>query len=123
MLYTPEEINQGIKIVTELILLIGATAVGVFTRELIFPSKHKFGKKIGFALLAGFIAFGIMLKFTGIGLEILFLICIGLGFFICAFENWFVDKKIFKIIGKIAKGTKSALDTTIDVIGEELNGE
>lgn len=120
MLYSAEELNQGIKIVTELVLLIMATSIGVFTRELIFPSKNKFGKKIGFAILAGFIAFGIMLKFTGITLEILFLICIGLGFFICTFEGWFKDKKILKIILRIIKNTKTTLDSTIEEIDKEL---
>ena len=123
LLYTPEEINNAIKLVTELVLFIFATSVGTFTRELIFPKKNTFKENLGFGMLAAFIAFGVMLKFPGLTLELLFLICVGIGFFIPAFESWFKGKKIFKIILKIINKTSNITNTTLEEIEKELGEE
>ena len=127
LLYTPEEINSAIKLVTELVLFIFATSVGTFTRELLFPEKNTFKKNLGFGIIAGFIAFGIMLKFQGLTLELLFLICVGIGFFIPAFEHWFKDKIIFKLILRIINKTSNITSTALEEIekelGEEVNGK
>ena len=122
--YSVEEINAILRLVTELVVLIFATSVGTFSREMIFPDDNKFKQNVGLTLLASFIAFGITLKFEEhMTLPRTFLLCVGLGFFTPAFKEWFRDKKIFKIVGKIIKSTSDVTSSIVDEVSDEIDKE
>lgn len=122
-IFTPEQINEGIKFSVNLFLLILGTSVGTFTRELIFPKQNNFGENLGFCLFSGITVFGILLRFPTLSLEYSFLLCFFIGFFLPSFKNWFKDKQIFRMIFKIASVTKSTTDAVIETISEELEKE
>jgi hypothetical protein len=122
--YTPEEINEFIKLITKLVLLVFGTSVGTFTRELLFPDSNTLRQNIGLALVSGFIAFGVMLRYSDVlTLEYSFLICVFLGFFIPVFKNWFKGKKIFKIIFRAWNKTADIATNVMTEVGNELEKE
>ena len=122
--YTPEEINAFIKLVTELVLLVVGTSIGTFTRELIFPKHNTLRQNIGLALVAGFISFGVMVKFEDkMTFEYAFLICVSLGFFVPLFKNYFKDKKLFKILFHAWNKTNSLASNVATGVAEEIDKE
>lgn len=63
-IYTTEELYNLIKLVSQLIMLIMSTSVGTFTRELLFPKVNTVRENIGLSLVSGFIAFGILTRYS-----------------------------------------------------------
>lgn len=123
-LYSPDEINNILKLVTELFMLIFATSIGTFTREMIYPKEHTFKQNIGFSLIAGFIALAVTVQFEDkLNLAYSFLVCVGIGFFIPVFKGWLKGKKLFKIITKAINKTTSVTSNLLEEVEKELDEE
>ena len=123
-IYDPEEINELIKLLTIFIILVGGTSIGTFTQTLIFPHKNTRSKNFGFSLMAGFIAFGIYLRYVPpLSTGWLFFICLLLGFFTPAFEDWMKGKKILKLLVKLSKSASDKTSDIVRIIDEELDKE
>lgn len=123
-LYTPEEINELLKVFTSITMLTFATSLGTFSRELIFPKTNTLSENIGLAFVSGFIAFGLTLRYGDIlTVEKSFVLCTFLGFFLPVFKNWFKGKKIFKILFSVLNKTSDIASTAIDEINKELEKE
>ena len=122
-LFSPEELNNLIKLVLNLSLLILGTSVGIFTRELIFPKDNSFKENVGLSLVAGIIAFGVSIRFPNITLEYGFLLCFILGFMLPLFKDWMKDKTLFRIFFRAVKKTSDLKDNLIEEIDKEINKE
>ena len=68
--------NEILLTITVVIILISGTAIGLFTRELIYPSKKGFLYYLGLSMLSGFVAFGIKLYLTDLSVPLTFLLCV-----------------------------------------------
>ena len=123
-LYSPEEINAAIKMVTSLGILVLATSLGTFTKELLFPKMNTFRQNIGLVLVSGFVALWVVVRYEDVmSVESVFLMCVALGFFVPGFKDWLKGNKIFKILFSIANKTSDVASTAIEEIHKELEKE
>ncbi len=123
-LYSPAEINNILKLVSELFSLIIITSVGTFAREMIFPKENTFKQNVGLSLIAGFIAFGVNIYYAEMmTLAYTALLCFALGFFVPAFKDWLKGKLIFRLGSRILRKAKDATTAVIDEVDDELNKE
>jgi len=121
-LFTPEEINTAIRIVTEFAVFIFATSVGSFTRGLVYPDENNFKQNLGLTFLATLISFTLNQIFKEtITMAFTFIMSASLGFFIPAFKNWFKDKTLFKILFNVLRKTSDTTTTIIEEVGKELD--
>ena len=119
--YSPDQINAVIKIVISYFLLIFATALGVFTRGMIFPAINTLKQNIGYTLLSASIAFAITSFFySSLTLGVMFVLSVFIGFFLPAFSKLLEGTKLAKAIGRAFKKTNSFKDNLIDEIDKEL---
>ena len=123
-LYSPEEINAAIKMVTSLGILVLATSLGTFTKELLFPKMNTFRQNIGLVLVSGFVALWVVVRYEDVmSVESVFLMCVALGFFVPGFKDWLKGNKIFKILFSIANKTSDVASIAIEEIHKELEKE
>jgi len=123
-LYSPEEINAAIKMVTSLGILVLATSLGTFTKELLFPKMNTFRQNIGLVLVSGFVALWVVVRYEEVmSVESVFLMCVALGFFVPGFKDWLKGNKIFKILFSIANKTSDVASIAIEEIHKELEKE
>lgn len=121
---TFEELLQLVWLTIQLLILILSTSVGTFAMGLVAPKVNTVKENIGLSFVAGFIAFAVKVRFTEtISSEWLFLVCIGLGFFIPFFKNWFKGKKLFKILFRVLHKTSDLTSNIIDEVSSELEKE
>ena len=110
--------------IAEYMILVFATSVGTFSREMIFPRENTFRQNVGWSILSGMVAFAITQSLkNSITIAFTFMLAFAMGFFLPVFKDWISGKKIFKIAIKILKGVKSAGESALDEIEKELSDE
>lgn len=123
-IYTPEEVNAVLELIIQFSILVFATSVGTFTREMIYPDENTFSQSIGLLLLSAVIAFAVTIKFNEeITIAYTFLICVASGFFVPAFKDWLKGKTLFQLLLRILKGMKNATDSAVDELDKKLEDD
>lgn len=124
VVFSPDEINNILRLIVEYLMLVLGTSIGTFSREAIYPKQNGFRENVGWLLLSASIAFGVTIKFDEyLTMAYTFLICVASGFFVPAFKDWFEGKKIIRVAIKTFKKVNSASDSLLDEIDEELYKE
>jgi Na+-driven multidrug efflux pump len=106
---TAVEINQVLDLLVSLFIYAGLGAIGVISRDLIFPEDNNIRENFGLCIFTGIFVSTVSYFLIDIFADKLLYMIIALvsGFFIPALKSWLKGTKLISIIFKGYKNAKS----------------
>ena len=114
------EINQVLPVLKNMMIFTSFSAVGVYTKGMIFPELNNFRAKLGLSLLTSIIFLTVTYIFE-IDILLMMIISPVVGFFIPSFKDWFKGKKIIKILFKGYRRAKKIQDAIEEGFEKEFD--